>query len=386
MLHFSGRTPDDFTANALTRALDERRRRGLPVLDATESNPTRAGIVAPAELLDALRDPRTLRYDPSPNGLLEAREAIAARYGGHPSRIFLTSSTSESYSWIFKLLCEPGDEVLVPTPSYPLFDCLAHLDAVNAVPYLLSKEDGWRIDMDSLAWAVSPRTRAVVLVNPNNPTGSYFKSDQLRALNEFCARHGLAIVSDEVFLDYSFAPDAHRAPSFAHHSASLTFTLNGLSKPAGLPQMKLGWIAVSGPDQDLDAALPRLEWIADSYLPVSAPVQHAAPAWLEAVPKLQQPIRERIAAGLDILRRELPAETGCRLLELEGGWAAVLEIPRTRPEESWALELLNEDGVLLQPGFFYDFHREAFLVAGLLSDPAALRTACQALIRKNRPD
>lgn len=381
MPSFSSRTPASFAPNALTRAIGERRREGLPILDATESNPTRAGIIAPQSLLEALRDPRALHYNPTANGLLEAREAIAARYGGHPDNIFLTSSTSESYSWLFKLLCEPGDEVLVPTPSYPLFDCLARLESVRATPYLLTKEDQWRIDIHSLYEAVSPQTKAVVLVNPNNPTGSYVKTDQLGLLDEFCARHELALIVDEVFLDYAFRTDHYLAPSFVGRSSGLTFTLNGLSKPAGLPQMKLGWFTVSGTKAGTEPVRPRLEWIADSYLPVCAPVQYAARAWLEALPDLQRPIRARIASGLALLRRELPGESGCSLLEPEGGWTAVIEVPRTRTEEDWALTLLNQDGVLLQPGFFYDFHREAFLVAGLLSDPHVLRAACRALIR-----
>lgn len=360
----------------------ERRRRGLVLFDATESNPTRAGFLAPQELLEALLDPRALRYEPSPQGLLQAREAVAFRYGGHPERIFLTSSTSESYSWVFKLLCQPGDEILVPRPSYPLFECLAGLDAVRALPYRLMAEDSWRIDFHSLQAAVGPRTRAIVCVNPNNPTGSYLNLDEIPPLVGFCARHGLALVADEVFLEYALRPA--EVPSFVHMDEILTFTLNGLSKPAGLPQMKLGWIVVSGPETA--AAVQRLEWIADSYLPVCAPVQYAARAWIAAIPRLQAPIRQRTASSLRLLRSAIPAESGCRLLEPEGGWAAVLEVPRIHTEEEWVLRLLNEHGVLLQPGFFYDFDREAYLVAGLLPAPEVLHAAADAVLQLTRPD
>jgi alanine-synthesizing transaminase len=379
---FSHRTPASFAPNALTRALEARRQAGLPVLDATESNPTRAGFMAPPELLDALCDPRSLRYDPTPQGLREAREAVSARYGGHPDRIFLTASSSESYSWLFKLLCDPGDEILVPRPSYPLFECLAELDAVRVAHYRLSGDDGWRIDFHSLEAAVSARTRALVFVNPNNPTGSYIKANEIPVLVEFCARHGLALIADEVFLDYSLT--GLPGPSFSAVEGVLTFTLSGLSKPAGLPQMKLGWLCVSGPDAD--AVVRRLEWIADSYLPVSAPIQYAAAQWIEAIPRLQAPILRHVHAGLQVLRSAIPADSACRLLEPEGGWAAILEVPRIRTEEEWALRLLNDSGVLLQPGYFYDFDREAYLVAGLLSSPAVLETAMKSIIQLSGSD
>jgi alanine-synthesizing transaminase len=379
---FSHRTPASFAPNALTRALEARRQAGLPILDATESNPTRAGFTAPPDMLDALRDPRSLRYDPTPQGLLEAREAVAARYGGHPDRIFLTASSSESYSWLFKLLCDPGDEILVPRPSYPLFECLAELDAVRVAHYRLSADDSWRIDFHSLEAAVSARTRALVFVNPNNPTGSYIKADEIPPLVEFCARHDLALIADEVFLDYSLT--GHPAPSFSAVEEVLTFTLSGLSKPAGLPQMKLGWLSVSG--ADAGAALRRLEWIADSYLPVSAPIQYASVQWIESIPRFQEPILRRVRAGLQLLRSAIPADSSCRLLEPEAGWAAILEVPRIRTEEVWALRLLSDYGVLLQPGYFYDFDREAYLVAGLLSPPPVLETAMKSVIQLSGSD
>jgi aspartate/methionine/tyrosine aminotransferase len=376
---FSARTPGDFQPNRLNRALQSRREAGQDVLDLTLSNPTRAGLVYPKEeILAALAGARSLTYEPTPRGLAEAREAIAAHHArqgqsADPERMLLAGSTSEAYGWLFKLLCEPGGEILVPRPSYPLFECLATLDAVRVVEYSLPEDLRWGIDFDALERGRTARTRAVVLVNPNNPTGAYLKPEEWRRQQSWAASKGLAIIADEVFSDYAWDDSARRVSTFEATGEALVFTLSGLSKVAGLPQMKLGWIHASGPRPLLAEALERLEWIADAYLPVSAPIQHAVGRWMELVPQIQAVIRARCIENLTVARRAFSARGGARILEPEGGWCVVIDVPRFYSEEKWTLRLLERDGVLLQPGFFYDFEREALLVASLLPQPAIFR-------------
>ena len=379
---FSRRTPGSLAPNALTRA-----RAALPPprFDATISNPTLAGIFEEDSCawLEDLNDAQTATYEPQPRGLAATREAVSDYYAGHcvdvqAEHIFLTSSSSESYSWLFKLMCEPGDEVLVPHPSYPLFDCLADLDALRAVPYTLLREQHWAIDFDALARSATPRTRAVIVVHPHNPTGSYLRIEEAGRLVRFCADRSLALISDEVFYDYAFAPDPRRARPLVEHSESPVFSLGGMSKYAGLPQMKLGWIAINSPGSVLNETLERLEWIADSYLPVSAPVQYAAARWLHGVaPARRAAILRRTAASLSCLSANLPPEV--RLLRPEGGWSAILEVPRLRSEDDWVLALLEQQGVLVQPGYFYDLDREGFLVVSLLSPAAVLEAVVTGL-------
>lgn len=379
MSHFSSRTPGDYRPNRLNEALQARRAAGGAVLDLTLSNPTRAGLDYPQQaILEALNDPRSLTYEPAPRGLAEARESVAAYHAGRgqaaePERLLLAGSTSEAYGWLFKLLCEPGDEVLAPRPSYPLFACLAALDAVRIVEYPLAEELRWGFDLDALERCRTPRARAVVLVNPNNPTGAYLKRDEWLRLQSWAAACGLAIIADEVFFDYAWRENRDRVSSFEATGETLVFTLSGLSKAAGLPQMKLGWIHVSGPRPLLDEVLERLEWIADAYLPVSAPVQYAAAAWLKLVPQIQASICGRCRENLATARSAFSAAGGARILDPEGGWSVVLDMPRLHTEEEWALRLLEGQGVLVQPGFFYDFEREAFQVASLLTPPAVFR-------------
>ena len=357
---FSSRFHWDLRPNRLTELLREKRRAGAGVLDLTESNPTHAGLEYPREITGALADERALRYDPAPPGMAEAREAVARYYAarGHrvgPERILLTASTSEGYAYLFKLLCDPGDEVLVPRPSYPLFEFLADMENVKVRQYPLRYHGEWEIDRDALAQAVTARSRAIVLVNPNNPTGSFLKRGEL----EFLKGLNLPLISDEVFADYPLQEDPSRVPTLAGQG----FAMSGLSKVAGLPQMKLGWIVVPGAE-----AMERLEWIADTYLSVSTPVQCAAAPLLWAGESVQRQIRGRCAANLAAVRTALvgsPAD----VLAVEGGWYATIKMPRIRSEEEWALELLSKDDVLLQPGFFYDFESEAFLVASLLTPP-----------------
>ncbi len=341
---------------------------GANILDLTGSNPTASGLLYPErEILDAMMDRAALRYEPAPRGLLSAREAVSSYYRDRGrevpvSNIVLTASTSEAYAYLFKLLANPGDEVLVPRPSYPLFEFLAALESVSVKQYSLRYDGAWHIDFDSLDRAASPGTRAVIVVNPNNPTGSFLKPAEARQLEEFAVRRGIAILLDEVFSGYGFVEPA---PAAFRGDASV-FRMNGLSKIAGLPQMKLGWIVAEG--QRSDDALARLEWIADTYLSVSTPVQLALPKLLKLAAPMRAQIRERTAANLAGLR-ELVAGSPASVLNVEGGWSATLQIPSTRSEEEWTLELLRDRDVLTQPGFFYDFESEAFLVLSLLTPP-----------------
>lgn len=396
MIRFSSRSPGDFRPNRLNAALAERRAAGREVLDLTLSNPTRAGLAYPCEeILGVLADGRSLTYEPTPRGLAAAREAIAAHHALHgqaadPERMLLAGSTSEAYGWLFKLLCEPGDEVLVPRPSYPLFECLATLDAVRVAEYSLPEDLRWGLDFDALESGLTPRTRAVVLVNPNNPTGAFLKRAEWQRLQSWAASKGLAIIADEVFWDYGWDEGTHdertrRISTFEAAGEALVFTLSGLSKVAGLPQMKLGWIHVSGPRPLLTEALERLEWIADAYLPVSAPVQHAAVRWMELAPQIQAAIRARCLENLTAARRAFSTTGGARILEPEGGWCVVIDVPRFHSEEEWTLRLLERDGVLLQPGFFYDFEREAFLIASLLPQPSFFAEGLARLERSLLP-
>jgi len=367
---FSSRLEWDAHPNPLSTLLAEKRATGAPILDLTESNPTRAALDYPREeVLTALADPRALHYDPDPRGLLSARKAVSEYYVQRgvevpASRILLTASTSEAYSYLFKLLTDPGDEILVPRPSYPLFDYLAAMESIAVRQYPLRYDGVWHIDFPALASAVTPRTRAIIVVNPNNPTGSYLKRAEWERLQTV----GLPILSDEVFSDFSFSPDPERITTLAAQNSVLTFSMSGLSKIAGLPQMKLGWIVASGPDHF--AALNGLEWIADTYLSVSTPIQLALPRILTAAAPVQEQIRAQTASNLQHLRKNLLAASPCRCLTVEGGWYAVLEVPRIRTEEDWVLQLLAEKDVLVQPGFFYDFESEAFLVLSLLTPPA----------------
>ena len=387
---FSDRFHWDLSPNRLARLLAEKRRAGARVLDLTESNPTHAGLCYPAEIIEALADARGLAYDPQPAGSRAAREAIcgyyrAAGYAVSPERVLLTASTSEAYAYLFKLLASPGDEVLAPRPSYPLFEFLGALESVRVVQYPLIYDGGWSIDCEALAAAVTPRTRAIILVNPNNPTGSFLKCDELRFLIELCRARGpeaLALISDEVFADYAFAGDERRAGTLADTSEVLTFSMSGLSKVAGLPQMKLGWIVIGGPPGVRAEAKEKLELIADTYLSVGTPVQCATPRLLELGRFVQSQIASRVRGNFDFLRAAVGPESACRILAVEGGWYATLQVPRIRKEEEWALELLGEDNVLVQPGFFYDFESEAFLVLSLLTEPEAFQEGCGRLLAR----
>jgi alanine-synthesizing transaminase len=361
---FSSRFHWDFRPNRVTGLLAGKRLAGARVLDLTESNPTRAELAYPPEIVHTFEDRRMLRYEPSPAGLLEPREAVRRYYAARGrdvavDRILLTASTSEGYAYLFKLLTNPGDHVLVPRPSYPLFEFLATMENIGVRQYPLVYHGGWSIDLDTLRGMITDRTRAIVLVNPNNPTGSYVSAAEWEAL----ASMGTPLISDEVFADYGFGGRTAGQPA-------ATYTMSGLSKVAGLPQMKLGWIVVDGPRQG--EAMEKLEWIADTYLSVGAPVQYAAARLLDAGEAVQQQIRDRTAANLAFSREAL-ANTAADVLHVEAGWYIVVKVPRVRSEEEWTLELLDRENVLVQPGYFYDFESEAFLIFSLLTPPAAFR-------------
>lgn len=372
-MKFSRRTPDGFELNPLTRAVAELRAAGRTLNDLTVTNPTQVGIRYPdAALMAALGDERALRYEPSAKGLAGAREAVARWHGGlDAERLILAGSTSEAYGWLFKLLCEPGEAVLAPKPSYPLFDCLAGLEAVGLKHYPLVESEGWRIDFEGLERAATAEVRAIVVVNPNNPTGNYVDGEDWRRLLRFAVGRGLALIVDEVFFDYDWRGGA-RASGFEEQDEALVFALSGLSKSIGLPQMKLGWVYVSGPESLRREALERLEWIADAYLPVSAPVQYAAPRWLALAPRVREAVLERCRETLAVFQGIMGGTVRAR--PVEGGWSLALEGPRTAAGDP-ALRLLEGRGVLVQPGHFFDFETEGFVVVSLLSRPDEAREA-----------
>ena len=376
---FSERTNWRLAQNRLTRALEQVRANGAKILDLTASNPTRVGLEYDSRaILTALSSEQALDYDPQAKGLLAARRAVAEYYRDRSAgsrdvasnvstdveRIILTTSTSEGYSYVFRLLCNTGDELLVPKPSYPLFDFLADLQDVKLVPYPLIYDHGWQMDFPSLEKAVTERTRGVVVVHPNNPTGSYVQAGEMASLNAFCRAHGLAVIADEVFLDYVLQDQ--RPASFAGNRDVLTFTLSGLSKISALPQMKVAWIMTSGPPEVLDEALDRLEVIADTYLSMNAPIQWALPALLEQRHGVQRQLLERVKTNLTELDRQLASQKACQRLCVEGGWYAVLRIPVMRSDEDLVIELLREESVLIHPGHFYDFPSDGYLVLSLI--------------------
>ena len=295
-------------------------------------------------------------------------------------RIVLTASTSESYSMLFKLLCDPGDEVLVPCPSYPLFEHLTRLDGVASVPYPLEHHGRWTIDLDSLVGAISTRTRAVLVVSPNNPTGSYVSAAELEAVAAVCERHALALIGDEVFRSYPLATTDAFHPSVLEQGRALAFSLGGLSKSVGLPQVKLGWIGLGGPDALVGQALARLEVISDTYLSLSAPVQHAVATLLDDATTVRDQIADRVRHNASVLVDLTKQHPANRVLPPEGGWSAVIQVPATRSEEELVLDLLERQRVLVHPGYFFDFPREAYLVVSLLPEPGQFRQGISALL------
>ncbi len=382
---FSARTRWDLRTNRLEAIREEKRAAREVVLDLTESNPTNVGLDYPEDLLAPLADAGGLRYEPVPFGLPSARDAVAADFARRgtaieSSRIMLTASTSEAYAFLLKLLCDPGDEVLVPRPGYPLFEYLAGLESVRPVAYPFEHDGEWRLDLATLRERATSRARALVVVSPNNPTGAFLKCSELEALEAFCAERGLALVADEVFADYAFRADPRRAGSVARDGEALAFALGGLSKSCGLPQLKLAWMAVAGPESRRREALARLEVVADTYLSVGTPVQRALPALLARRAELQEPIAERVASNLASLRQRLLPGCPASLLEPEGGWYAVLRVPATLRESQRVESLLAERNVLVHPGYFFDFPREAYLVLSLLPRPGAFDLGVERIL------
>jgi aspartate/methionine/tyrosine aminotransferase len=380
LTRFSRRTNWNTEENDLSRAHRLRREAGLPIADLTISNPTRCGFEYDSNLLAPLADGRSLDYDPQPNGLLAAREAVCHYYAEHgvavaPDQIVLTTSTSEAYSFLFRLLCDPGSEILVPQPSYPLFDFLADLDDVRVNPAPLVYDYGWQIDAEGFRRAITANTRAIMLVHPNNPTGHFTKQGEVEELGRLCKEFDLSLIVDEVFLDYSFKGSAE---SFASGLDGIPiYVVSGLSKIAGLPQMKAAWLVATGPERM--QAMARLEVIADTFLSMNAPVQWALPAWLAGRSAIQMQIRTRVAANLAELDRQLKGHDALRRLEVEGGWYAVLRIPALQPDERTVRELL-EGGVWVHPGYFFGMEESGWLVLSLLGPENEFVTAVTTLI------
>ena len=383
---FSHRTDWKLAPNRLTQAQQELRAAGQEIIDLTISNPTRAELHYDEEgIMQALIQPDALEYDPQPKGILSARNAVTDYYRKQheefdvdPEAIVLTTSTSEGYSYVFRLLCNPDDEILVPKPSYPLFEFLAGLQDVKLVSYPLLYDHGWQIDFPSLYKAASHRTRAVVVVHPNNPTGSYVSGTEREELNSFCREYELSLIVDEVFLDYPH--DGAMRPTFVTNNSVLTFTLSGLSKISALPQMKVAWIVTSGPPEHASAAIARLEVIADTYLSMNAPLQLATPVLLEQRKNIQPLLLDRVRANVEELDRRLSKQKSCQRLAVEGGWYAVLRVPVTQSDEELAVDILRKVNVLVHPGHFYDFASDGYLVVSLITPPEDFRQGIGSVV------
>jgi alanine-synthesizing transaminase len=383
---FSRRIDSQLGANRLSQAIAALRAEGRPFIDLTESNPTRAGFTYPSDLLAGLAAPRGLAYEPEPLGMPDARRAIAADYARRgievsPDRIVLTASSSEAYSLVFKVFCDFEDEVLVPRPSYPLFEHLTSLEGVRAVPYLLEYHGSWSVDLGSVERAWSPRVRALLVVSPNNPTGSLTTPAELDLLASRCARQQAALVVDEVFADYRFDGNRFHSAAVASRTDALAISIGGLSKSIGLPQAKLGWMALGGPDALVDETLRRLEFVCDAYLSVSTPVQLAAPDLLTRGAGVRAQIQERVTSNYQRLRERIAASPACTLLRADAGWYAVLQVPTFEPEEELVLTLLMRDGVLTHPGYFFDFPWESYLIVSLLPTAAVFDEGIARVLR-----
>ncbi len=368
---FSDRTNWNLAPNRLSETLARMRARGRDFLDLTASNPTECGFQYDRdELLRALQSPAALAYHPDSKGLSSARAAVVQYYLDYGIEVFaddiiLTTSTSEAYSFVFRLLCNSGDELLVPAPSYPLFEYLSDIQDVKLLPYALVYDHGWQIDLHAIEKAVTARTRGLILVHPNNPTGHFVKNEEREALNRICSSRGIALMADEVFLDFPLEPQS--ATSFVDNTGPLTFTLSGISKISGLPQMKAAWLVVSGPEQMKAQALDRLEVIADTYLSMNAPVQLALPAFLDQRTGFQRQVLERVRSNLAELDRQLGLQNSMDRLRVEGGWYVVLRVPATRSDEDLAISLLETKGVYVHPGHFYNFPGEGYMVLSLIT-------------------
>jgi len=381
---FAKRTNWNLESNRLSAALAAHRAAAKPLIDLTVSNPTECGFRCEEEaILRALQNPAALKYDPNPRGLVAARSAVAQYYAERGALvliddIFLTTSTSEAYSFVFRTLCDPQDELLIPEPSYPLFEFLADIQDVRLVRYPLLYDHGWQIDFHALEQAITPRTRGVIVVHPNNPTGQFCKPQEMRKLNEICAVREFAIIADEVFLDFAVKAEQHA--TFAGNTGALTFTMSGLSKICGLPQMKAAWLIVSGPGQCKTEASARIEVIADTFLSMNAPIQLAIPSLLGQRHGFQKQLLERVRGNLAELDRQLARQQSGSRLEVQGGWNAVIRVPATRSDEELALDLLATKGVYVHPGHFYDFASDGYLVVSLITPAAEFAKGIKLLL------
>ncbi len=380
---FASRTDWPQGSNALNQALDNLKLKQISVLDLTASNPTTCAFDYPKEILAALTHPANLQYVPEANGMAHARRAVAAYYAQKnvvfdPTDIVLTASTSEAYAFLLRLLVNPGERVLIPRPSYPLFQFLLEINDVAFDYYSLAYDGYWHVDTHALEQMVTPKTKAIILVNPNNPTGSYIHKQEMDFLNKLCRKHQMAIIADEVFLDYAW--DKVDAVSCMGNQDVLTFVLSGLSKTLALPQMKCAWILASGPQAVLKQAMARLEIIADTYLSVNTPVQNALESWLKCVPNLQWQITQRVLHNWIWLAGHMNKHA--QLLFVQGGWYAILRLPAVTSEEEWVLEFLNNDHVLVHPGYFFDFNQGAHIVLSLLPPPEVFQEAAGRILQK----
>jgi aspartate/methionine/tyrosine aminotransferase len=371
----------DHTTNQLGLLARQLAAQGKAVLNLSESNPTKCGL-SPGGIVEALADPANLRYEPDPRGLARARQCLADRYGGSNDDYFLTASTSESYSWLFKLLCDPGDSILVPQPGYPLFGHLAGLESISVVPYRLeySHPAGWSIDTGHLASLLdATAARAIIVISPNNPTGSYVSVAEREAIVHLCASRGVALIADEVFHPYRVEA-ASLPPRFGGEEGCLCFSLDGLSKLTGTPQLKLGWFRVSGPDPAVEEAMARLEIIADSYLSASAPAMNSLPRMLASSDAFVAGLRSRLLANLEHARVVFGGpQSPYRVLRCDGGWTALVEYPRYQGEEETVLGLLRGRHVSVQPGYFFDIERDGTLALSLILEPGLFRQGTLAV-------
>lgn len=389
---FSTRTDWNLTATPYAAAVSRLQASGVKIFDLTASNPTTVGFAYDTHgILAALTQPESLYYDPDPRGIIRAREAVAEYYAqvaaARPpvEQIFLTTSTSEAYSYLFRLHCDPGAEVLIAQPSYPLFEFLADLDDVRLVSYPLFYDHGWHIDVAALESRITDRTRAIAIVHPNNPTGHFTGAHEREALEKICRRHSLALIVDEVFLDYAIAGDARNVASASFASGPhpvLTYVLSGLSKIAGLPQIKAAWIAAFGPEALLTESLARMEVIADTFLSMNAPVQHALPQFLGRRHGIQQQILSRVRANLTALDQRLVHAPAVSRLKADAGWYTVLRVPALESGEEFAIRLLEEEQVIVHPGYFYGFDGDGWLVVSLLTPPDEFSRGMERLLRR----
>jgi alanine-synthesizing transaminase len=380
---FSQRTNWQLSRNKYTQAIEELRATGERIIDLTVSNPTQSGFhYDSTRILGAFQNAQALNYEPEARGLLAARSEVVRYYKEEHSvkldagSLLLTTSTSEAYSYVFRLLCNPQDEVLVPKPSYPLFEFLGDLQDVSLVPYGLEYAQGWFIDFQSLTRALTPRTRGILLVHPNNPTGSYVHDEERRKLTAICRERDLALIVDEVFIDYGLTDI--RRESFVANDECLTFTLSGLSKIAALPQMKVAWVATTGPEEIRKAALARMEVIADTYLSLNSPTQWAFAELMEQRRSLQPQVRDRVKQNWAHL--QTTTKGCCELLDTEGGWYAVLRIPGERSDEEFAIELAQRKHTVVHPGHFYDFRRDGYVVVSLITPFEDFRQGISCLL------